>query len=395
MNTPLFGWRSAGLATLALAANALAAVSFRTVPFDDACAAAAKEERIVLIDFYATWCEPCKRLDTQTWADAGVGRLVGEKAIALKLDAEKEGLALARRFKITAYPTMLLLKPDGTEIDRLVGFMEPAAFTKNFLLALQGKNTLTRAAEAVAAKGDAVDRDAVQARYELARALVRQGDQAGALREFLWCFDVGMVEVPSYTGVRTSFLLGEIGRLAKVFPPAREALLERGSAAEKRMTAEIGDRRAAQEFAAICAELGDEARLLAAFDGMAVDDPRRLAFGLRAFRVLLPRQRYVDALSAMPHASMDRLFQASLSRPTPPGADPQIADAMRRSTVRSTLDYVEVLAGANDLANAEAMSRKLLEYDGSPETRQQLQARLSRAGQPDLIGLPSVALPKN
>ena len=251
------------------AVAAMAAVTFRALPFEEACAAASREGKIVLIDFYTTWCEPCKRLDAQTWSDPGVGELVDPKAIALKLDAEKEGRELARRFKISAYPTVLLLKPDGTELDRLVGFLEPAAFSQNFRLALEGKNSRSRAVDAVAAKGATIDHDAVQARYDLGRTLAREGDHAGALREYLWCFDVGMIAVESYSGVRTSFLLGEIGRLAKVFPPAREAMLERCAVAEARLGESIDERKAGQEFAAFCSELGDEARMMAVFDRFA------------------------------------------------------------------------------------------------------------------------------
>src|SRR5689334_17909830 len=102
------------------------AVPFRAISFDAASKAAAAENKLVFIDFYTTWCGPCKMLDEQTWTDKKVGQLVGEKAVALKLDAEKEGVDAAKRYKIDAYPTLLLLKPDGTEVDRLVGFREPA-----------------------------------------------------------------------------------------------------------------------------------------------------------------------------------------------------------------------------------------------------------------------------
>jgi thiol-disulfide isomerase/thioredoxin len=109
-----------------------AAVPFREVTFEAACEAAAKEGKLVFIDFYTTWCEPCKRLDAVTWTDAAVGKLVGERSIPLKIDAEKEGRELAKRYKIGAFPTLLLLKSDGAEVDRIVGFREPPAFAQEF-----------------------------------------------------------------------------------------------------------------------------------------------------------------------------------------------------------------------------------------------------------------------
>jgi thiol-disulfide isomerase/thioredoxin len=117
MKTFLWRWVALVLGSVACASGvrgAESAVAFRAITFEAATQAAVKENKLIFIDFFTTWCEPCKRLDTQTWTDAAVGKLVGEKAVALKLDAEKEGKALAQRYKVEAYPTLLLLKADGT-----------------------------------------------------------------------------------------------------------------------------------------------------------------------------------------------------------------------------------------------------------------------------------------
>src|ERR1700741_1302547 len=108
-----------GLARLAEAAET--AVEFRPIAFEAATKAATAEGKLVFIDFYTTWCEPCKRLDKDTWTDAGVGKLVDGKAVALKIDAEKEK-DLASRYKINLYPTMLVVKADGKEVDRIEGY---------------------------------------------------------------------------------------------------------------------------------------------------------------------------------------------------------------------------------------------------------------------------------
>src|SRR3954463_14131484 len=134
---------SAALLALAsaplFAAAEKSAVTFQALDFAAAQALAAKEQKIVFIDFYTTWCAPCKLLDAQTWSDAKVGDLVNAKAIALKLDAEHDGRAVAERYKVQAYPTLLLLKPDGTVVDRLIGFREPDIFRAEFQAALEGR----------------------------------------------------------------------------------------------------------------------------------------------------------------------------------------------------------------------------------------------------------------
>lgn len=352
-----------------------AGVPFRSLSFAQATEAAAREGKLVFIDFYTTWCEPCKRMDAETFSDAGVGKLVGEKAVALKLDAEKGGRDVAQQYKVYAYPTGLLLKPDGSEVDRIIGFRDAARFRAEFQAALDGKSSLTRAQEAVVASGAGeITPEAVKLRYELGQTLARRGEHAGALKEFLWCYDVGMVQVPSYRGVRTSFLVGELGRLANAYPPAKDALLQRCEAAERRMLANPEERQAAGEFAALCATLGDEARLLAAFDRLPRRDPRRAAFGLRAFRLLLPKQRYADALEVLPFASMLRLAERQ-----PPATDAKAADINRQLAIRSMLDYIEVLAGAGAAEQAGTMIGKLKQVDASPETNALVEARLKRA----------------
>ena len=70
----------------------------------------------VLIDFWATWCGPCKRLGPI------IEELAAEydgKAVVGKCDIE-ENDELTEQFGIMNVPTVVFLK-DGKEVDRVVG----------------------------------------------------------------------------------------------------------------------------------------------------------------------------------------------------------------------------------------------------------------------------------
>ncbi len=356
---------------------------FRPLAFDAACAAAKSEGKLVFIDFYTVWCEPCQRLDNDTWTDAAVGKLVGDKAVALKLDAEKEGRDLAKRYKIEAYPTLLLLQPDGTERDRIVGYREPLAFTAEFNAGAAGQTALIRAAGA-ATSVPASGVEMVQARYTFAQMLTRNEKYAEALGEFLWCYDEGMVDETAFAGVRTSFLTGELGRLAKKYPPARAALVIRRDDAKARLLASTTNRRAATEFAALNEALGENAASRALFEQLPAGDVRRRGFGYRFYSELVAEQRYADALEVQPYATMVKLFDYMIVERPALGKN-RISQSNRALGLKSAATNVEVLAGAGELDHASEMIAKILEADSSDETRALLHEKLVRAGHDELL----------
>lgn len=78
----------------------------------------------VLVDFFATWCGPCKML-APVMEDLA-GKYEG-KALVGKVNVDDEP-DLAMRFGVMSIPTVVFLK-DGKEFDRKVGVMPPAAYT--------------------------------------------------------------------------------------------------------------------------------------------------------------------------------------------------------------------------------------------------------------------------
>ncbi len=72
----------------------------------------------VVVDFYATWCVPCKKLSPMLDELAGP---LSRRIKFVKIDIDQAS-ALADRLKIDGVPTVLLFK-NGKEVDRVLGLM--------------------------------------------------------------------------------------------------------------------------------------------------------------------------------------------------------------------------------------------------------------------------------
>ena len=90
--------------------------------FEEALATAKAENKLVFMDAYAVWCGPCKWMSRNVFTDDYVGEFFNKNFIALKMDMEKgEGLALARKYGVRAYPTLYFLDETGKVVDQKVG----------------------------------------------------------------------------------------------------------------------------------------------------------------------------------------------------------------------------------------------------------------------------------
>lgn len=73
---------------------------------------------IAVVDFFATWCGPCKMLAPVFEAASNE---LKSKAHFVKVDID-QSLDIAKKYSVSTVPTVIIFK-DGKPIDTMVGFM--------------------------------------------------------------------------------------------------------------------------------------------------------------------------------------------------------------------------------------------------------------------------------
>lgn len=75
------------------------------------------QDGVCVVDFFATWCGPCKML-APVFEELS-GEMDGVKFFKVDVD---QALDVARKFAITTVPTMIIFK-DGEVADKMIGFL--------------------------------------------------------------------------------------------------------------------------------------------------------------------------------------------------------------------------------------------------------------------------------
>ena len=138
----LFAWlkTAAGVACIVSATFLVASwamrgpgIQWRTYS-EETLSAARSQNKPVIIDFYATWCTPCRELEEVTFHNADLVKQAAKDFIMVKVDLTQGGNPfnerLLQQYGVKGVPTIVFLDPSGQERPelRLVDYIPPESF---------------------------------------------------------------------------------------------------------------------------------------------------------------------------------------------------------------------------------------------------------------------------
>jgi len=98
--------------------------------YDEGMKSAQEKNLPVYVEFYATWCPPCKMMAQTTFQDKEVASLLNDGFVSIKVDIDKEK-DLALRYGARSIPHHIVMNSKGEVLKVLRGAMPADMFLAN------------------------------------------------------------------------------------------------------------------------------------------------------------------------------------------------------------------------------------------------------------------------
>ena len=264
--------------------------------YDEAKNDAETAGKLFLVSATASWCAPCKQMDRTTWIDPRVVEWIGERAVAVQVDVDRDR-PHAAPLNIRAMPTMIVFR-EGREFDRVIGYRSADELLSWLDGVCDGRREIDALGEAAGDRAGPDGRVDVRARLNLARMLAHTGKAEEAAAEFVWLWENMLDHRRSMVGVRLSFMVSDMKRLAEKHEVAMEAFTKLRDRYGVKVENGTADRDKLNDWLHLNKVIDDQDATLRWFETVK-NDPKRSSsvndIGLSLFPLLVESERWSDA----------------------------------------------------------------------------------------------------
>lgn len=122
------------LIIIGLSASVFLGAQNRSIKFEhsawkDIKAKAKKENKLIFVDAFTTWCGPCKQMAKTVFTNDTAADYYNAHFVNAKIDMEKgEGPEIAKQYNVACYPNLLFIDGDGNLVHRTAGSMSVPMF---------------------------------------------------------------------------------------------------------------------------------------------------------------------------------------------------------------------------------------------------------------------------
>ncbi|MFH1623828.1 MAG: thioredoxin fold domain-containing protein [Pseudomonadota bacterium] len=95
--------------------------------YKDGMKIALVEKKPIMINFYATWCMACKKMERETLSNTVIRDYLKNNFVNIRVDIDKEE-ELSSKYRIRGIPATCFLEYTGAPIRHLIGYAPPDKF---------------------------------------------------------------------------------------------------------------------------------------------------------------------------------------------------------------------------------------------------------------------------